>query len=337
MLGLIEHVGRRPRDARDPVLAPARGGRTGQQLGRDPRRRAGRGRGGIAELRQTTPELLLELDPVEEQPDRRRLVSALKGSRPVGCGRRAQAGRRRPWSSRRSTTRFETPWPTADTRSGGSSAARPASRTSTWPAPAPGKRPNEPPPNRRGRRRRRGPDPRARVPALPGGAARGRPLGVGAGPPHDRKDHGPEAPRPLQGAAVCLGAIAYLPAIAFIGIVAVVPTGAFGSRTSSPDRAVTTVSSLRRSSCSPRWPRPRPSAPTSARDFLGIYLASPLNRTTYLLAKAIAVVGVLLLVTLGPPLLLLIGLALQNAGPRTSPTFMETLGRDLRSPGCRCP
>lgn len=48
---------------------------------------------------------------------------------------------------------------------------------------------------------------------------------------------------------------------------------------------------------------------------LGLYLASPLDRTTYLVAKVLAVVPVLALVTVGPPLLLLIGLTLANAGP----------------------
>jgi ABC-2 type transport system permease protein len=48
---------------------------------------------------------------------------------------------------------------------------------------------------------------------------------------------------------------------------------------------------------------------------LGMYLASPLDRNTYLLAKVLAVVPVLALVTIGPPLLLLIGLTIANAGP----------------------
>jgi ABC-2 type transport system permease protein len=41
------------------------------------------------------------------------------------------------------------------------------------------------------------------------------------------------------------------------------------------------------------------------------------------------VVGVLLLVTVGPPLLLLVGLALQNDGPRSFADFMGTLGQIL--------
>lgn len=48
---------------------------------------------------------------------------------------------------------------------------------------------------------------------------------------------------------------------------------------------------------------------------LGLYLASPLNRDSYLAARALAVGAVMALVTLGPPLLLLIALTLQGAGP----------------------
>ena len=74
---------------------------------------------------------------------------------------------------------------------------------------------------------------------------------------------------------------------------------------------------------------PEALCPDKRSRFLGVYLSSPLNRSTYLLAKAIAVTGVLLLVTVGPPLLLLVGLALQNTGPRGFPNFMGTLAQIL--------
>lgn len=48
---------------------------------------------------------------------------------------------------------------------------------------------------------------------------------------------------------------------------------------------------------------------------LGVYLASPLDRLRYLLGKATAVLLLLLVVTLGPPLLVLIAFSLQNEGP----------------------
>jgi hypothetical protein len=65
-----------------------------------------------------------------------------------------------------------------------------------------------------------------------------------------------------------------------------------------------------------------------------LYLSSPLNRSTYLLAKATSVFGVLLLVTLGPPLLLLFGLALQNYGPRGFGNFMGTCGQIVAAALC---
>ncbi len=48
---------------------------------------------------------------------------------------------------------------------------------------------------------------------------------------------------------------------------------------------------------------------------LGVYLASPLDRTTYLLGKTIAIASILAVVTIGPPLVLLIGLTLADGGP----------------------
>jgi ABC-2 type transport system permease protein len=48
---------------------------------------------------------------------------------------------------------------------------------------------------------------------------------------------------------------------------------------------------------------------------LGMYLASPLTRRTYLLSKVLAVTSVLAAVTLGPPLLLLLAFTLQGRGP----------------------
>jgi ABC-2 type transport system permease protein len=62
---------------------------------------------------------------------------------------------------------------------------------------------------------------------------------------------------------------------------------------------------------------------------LGLYLASPLNRDTYLVAKALAVTGALSLVTLGPPLLYLIGLTLNGRGPDGFDGFLSMLGRTL--------
>ncbi len=48
---------------------------------------------------------------------------------------------------------------------------------------------------------------------------------------------------------------------------------------------------------------------------LGVYLASPLDRRSYLIAKAIAVAIMLGIVTIGPPLFLMIALTVQGSGP----------------------
>jgi len=124
-------------------------------------------------------------------------------------------------------------------------------------------------------------------------------------------------------------AIAYLPAITFVGIVAIIsraraqaiefipqPGRYYGFITAAI--ILFTVVAAPEALCPDRRTR-----------FLGVYLASPLTKSTYLLAKAIAIVTALLLVTIGPSLLLLIGLALQNFGPRGEVAFFETFGQIL--------
>jgi ABC-2 type transport system permease protein len=59
----------------------------------------------------------------------------------------------------------------------------------------------------------------------------------------------------------------------------------------------------------------------------GMYLASPLNRTTYLISKAGAVFSVLALSTIGPLLLLLVAYSLNDAGPDGFGGFLSVLGR----------
>jgi len=60
---------------------------------------------------------------------------------------------------------------------------------------------------------------------------------------------------------------------------------------------------------------------------LGIYLASPLTRDSYLLAKAAATAAVLALVTIGPPLLMLVANVLQGVGPDGPAGVAGTLAR----------
>lgn len=64
---------------------------------------------------------------------------------------------------------------------------------------------------------------------------------------------------------------------------------------------------------------------------LGVYLSSPLNRTTYLAGKAIAALGLILLVTLGPPLLMLIAFTLEESGPGSVLDWLDAFVRIVAS------
>jgi ABC-2 type transport system permease protein len=119
-------------------------------------------------------------------------------------------------------------------------------------------------------------------------------------------------------------AIAYLPAVAFIGIVALVPHGVTRVFRIIPSPGQYYAFITAAIILFTVFASPEALCPDKRSRFLGVYLASPLNRSTYLLAKAIAVVSVLLLVTLGPPLMLLVGLSLQNDGPRGIDNFLGT-------------
>lgn len=62
---------------------------------------------------------------------------------------------------------------------------------------------------------------------------------------------------------------------------------------------------------------------------LSLYLASPLTRLTYLAAHAAALVSVLLLVTLGPSMLFLIGSMVQGIGPDGALGVATIVGKNL--------
>jgi ABC-2 type transport system permease protein len=62
---------------------------------------------------------------------------------------------------------------------------------------------------------------------------------------------------------------------------------------------------------------------------LGLYLASPLTRNSYLAAKAVAVVALLAIVTLGPPLLMLIAFTLIGQGPDGPVALLRLFGEML--------
>ena len=66
---------------------------------------------------------------------------------------------------------------------------------------------------------------------------------------------------------------------------------------------------------------------------LSLYLAAPLTRTTYLVAQAAAIAVAICALTLGPPLLLVVGLSLQGLGPDGPLGLAATLLRVVAAGG----
>lgn len=118
--------------------------------------------------------------------------------------------------------------------------------------------------------------------------------------------------------------IAYLPALVFVGLVALLPRRL---NTVLPEYSeyygfITAAILL-----FVVFTAPEALCPDRRSRVLSLYLAAPLTRTTYLVAKAIAVSTVLLLVTLGPPLVLLLGRTLQGDGPDGVLGFLSVFAR----------
>lgn len=121
--------------------------------------------------------------------------------------------------------------------------------------------------------------------------------------------------------------IAYLPATVFVGVAALFPDElldpdavlpSYGEYYGFITAAILVFVAL---------VGPEVLCPDRRDGMLGLYLASPLTRDTYLLAKALAVLPVLAIVTVGPPLLLLVGRTFANAGPETVLDFLSILAR----------
>ncbi len=122
--------------------------------------------------------------------------------------------------------------------------------------------------------------------------------------------------------------IAFVPAIVFIGIAAFLPQGEELGLNSTVNYYgfITGALFLFTAFVAPE------SVCTDRRSgMLGLYLASPLNRDTYLAAKFAAIAAVLATMTLGPPLLMLIAFTLADAGPDGVTGWLTELGRILAS------
>lgn len=136
--------------------------------------------------------------------------------------------------------------------------------------------------------------------------------------------HRPARAKVLPALAVL---IAYLPPAVFVGLAALLPDrlaeeampsfgGIYGFISAAIILFVLFVA-------------PEALCPDRRSGVLSLYLSAPLTRDRYLAAKAAAIAIALLFVTLGPPLLLLVGLVLQNAGPDGVGEVLLTLGRIL--------
>jgi ABC-2 type transport system permease protein len=110
-------------------------------------------------------------------------------------------------------------------------------------------------------------------------------------------------------------AISYVPAIVFIGIVALIPPEdldvgfalpTFGEYFPFIQAALLLFVS---------FVGPEILCTDRRTGMVGIYLASALTRDTYLAAKALATFSVTALITIGPPLLMLVAYVLQGVGP----------------------
>lgn len=124
--------------------------------------------------------------------------------------------------------------------------------------------------------------------------------------------------------------IAYLPALVFVGIAALIPDDritesflpSYGEYYGFITSALVVFAA---------FVAPEALCPDRRSGLLGLYLAAPLTRTTYVLGKAASVFGLLLIGTLGPPLLLLVALTLQDQGPDGPGGLLATLVRVVAS------
>ncbi len=121
---------------------------------------------------------------------------------------------------------------------------------------------------------------------------------------------------------------AFLPAIAFIGVAALLPDDLEDFLPSYAEYYGFVIAAI---FLFAGFVAPELLCKDRRTGLLGVYLASPLNRPLYLLGKSIAVLLLMLLVTLGPPLLMLIAYSLESRGPSGISDWLTTLFHVLLS------
>jgi ABC-2 type transport system permease protein len=113
---------------------------------------------------------------------------------------------------------------------------------------------------------------------------------------------------------VAFAGIAFLPSVAFLGLAALLPGQLANEVLPTPVDFYASI--LFAVILFTALAGPQVLCPDRRHRTLGLFLASPLDRTTYLVANAAALMGVLLVVTIGPPLVGQIGFALLDVpGP----------------------
>lgn len=118
--------------------------------------------------------------------------------------------------------------------------------------------------------------------------------------------------------------IAFLPAVVFVGVVALIPIDDIGVNF-VPDYGDYYGYIIAAIMVFVALVAPEVLCTDRRSGMLGVYLASPLNRDTYLVGKALAIGSVLALACIGPTLLLLVANVLQNQGPEGASDIALTL------------
>ncbi len=115
---------------------------------------------------------------------------------------------------------------------------------------------------------------------------------------------------------------AFLPAIAFVGVAALVPDDLDDFLPTYAEYYGFVIAAIYLFA---GFVAPELLCKDRRTGMLGVYLASPLNRPLYLAGKAISVLLLMLTVTLGPPLLMLIAYSLESRGPDGLGAWITTL------------
>lgn len=120
--------------------------------------------------------------------------------------------------------------------------------------------------------------------------------------------------------------VAFVPAIVFIGLAALLPASS-DFELDDPAGYYVPISFVLFLFTS--FVTPEALCTDRRSGMLGLYLASPLNRDTYLVAKFAAVIAVLGIMTIGPTLLMLIAFTLEGGGPDGAVDWLIEFGRVL--------